>query len=175
MLLNKKTPRVSLSRTEESSYDSWRGCAQKNNMSCFSQRKKQDSWKPRLNNVMNIWQKRRRKFPHRLGLLLLPSMKKLISINQMLNFYMNIFISIQHWHWFIFIVVQQILVWQYSMMNYNQMLVDQLYGFAFQTWLGFPLGKKKQCFVKRHSTILTNHMQELLPVHLMWTPFECRW
>ncbi len=26
----------------------------KNNTSCFRQRKKQDSWKPRLNNVMNI-------------------------------------------------------------------------------------------------------------------------
>ena len=26
----------------------------KNNTSCFPQRKKQDSWKPRLNNVMNI-------------------------------------------------------------------------------------------------------------------------
>ena len=38
-----------------------------------------------------------------------------------------------HWHWLIFIVVQQILVWQYSMMNYNQMLINQLYGIAFQT------------------------------------------
>jgi hypothetical protein len=33
----------------------------------------------------------------------------------------------------IFIVVQQILVWQYSMINYNQMLMDQSYGIAFQT------------------------------------------
>jgi hypothetical protein len=32
-----------------------------------------------------------------------------------------------------FIVVQQILVWQYSMMNYNQMLMDQSYGIPFQT------------------------------------------
>jgi hypothetical protein len=43
------------------------------------------------------------------------------------------FIKIQHWHWLIFIVVQQILVWQYSMMNYNQMLMDQSYGIAFIT------------------------------------------
>ncbi len=58
--------------------------------------------------------------------------KKLIWINQLLNFYVNIFTRIQHWHWLIFIVVQQILVWQYSMMNYNQMLINQLYGIAFQ-------------------------------------------
>ncbi len=32
-----------------------------------------------------------------------------------------------------FIVVQQILVWQYSMMNYNQKLINQSYGTAFQT------------------------------------------
>ncbi len=32
-----------------------------------------------------------------------------------------------------FIVVQQILVWQYSMMNYNQKLMDQSHGIAFQT------------------------------------------
>ncbi len=32
-----------------------------------------------------------------------------------------------------FIVVQQILASQYSMMNYNQMLINQLYGIAFQT------------------------------------------
>ncbi len=32
-----------------------------------------------------------------------------------------------------FIVVQHILVWQYSMMNYNQMLMDQSYGITFQT------------------------------------------
>jgi hypothetical protein len=32
-----------------------------------------------------------------------------------------------------FFVVQQILVWQYSMMHYNQMLMDQLYGITFQT------------------------------------------
>jgi hypothetical protein len=48
-------------------------------------------------------------------------------------FYVNIFTRIQHWHWLIFIVVQQILVWQYSMMNYNQKLMDQSYGTAFQT------------------------------------------
>jgi hypothetical protein len=35
--------------------------------------------------------------------------------------------------WLIFIVVQQILMWQYSMMSYNQMLMDQSYGIAFQT------------------------------------------
>ncbi len=43
------------------------------------------------------------------------------------------FTRIQHWHWLIFIVVQQILVWQYSMMNYSRMLINQLYGIAFQT------------------------------------------
>jgi hypothetical protein len=59
--------------------------------------------------------------------------KKMILINQLLNFFMNIFTRIQHWHWLIFIVVQQILLWQYSMMNYNQMLMDQLYGIAFHT------------------------------------------
>ncbi len=32
-----------------------------------------------------------------------------------------------------FIVVQQILAWQYSMMNYNQKLMDQSHGTAFQT------------------------------------------
>ncbi len=32
-----------------------------------------------------------------------------------------------------FIVVQQILVWQYSMMNYNQTLINQSYGITFQT------------------------------------------
>jgi hypothetical protein len=68
--------------------------------------------------------------------------EKLISINQLLNFYVNIFTRVQHWHWLIFIVVQQILVWQYSMMNYNQMLMDQSYGIAFQTWLGVPLDEK---------------------------------
>jgi hypothetical protein len=35
------------------------------------------------------------------------------------------FTRIQHWHWLIFIVVQQILVWQYSMTNYNQTLMNQ--------------------------------------------------
>jgi hypothetical protein len=59
--------------------------------------------------------------------------KILIWINQLLSFYVNIFTRIQHWHWLIFIVVQQILVWQYSMMNYNQMLINQSYGIAFQT------------------------------------------
>ncbi len=163
-------------------------------MSCFPQRKKLDS-----NNVMNIWQKRRRKFWHRYGLLPLLSMKKLIWINQLLNFYVNIFTKIQHWHWLTFIVAQQILVWQYSMTNYNRMLINQLYGIiivvqqilawqysmtnnnrmminqshwiAFQTWLGVPSGKRKRCFVKRHSTTLTNHMQELLPVHLIVNAF----
>ncbi len=33
----------------------------------------------------------------------------------------------------IFIVVQQILMWQYSMMNYNQTLINQSHGIAFQT------------------------------------------
>jgi hypothetical protein len=42
------------------------------------------------------------------------------------------FIRIQHLHWLIFIVVQQILMWQYSMTNYNQTLMDQSYGIAFQ-------------------------------------------
>ena len=98
-------------------------------------------------------------------------MKKLIWINQLLNFYVNIFPRIQHWHWLIFIVVQQILAWQYSMMNYNQKLMDQSHGTAFQTWSGVPLGNKKQCFVKRHSTTLTNHMQESLPVHLVVNAF----
>ncbi len=143
----------------------------KYNISCFPHRRKQDSWKIGLNNVMNIWQKRRRKFLHRWGLLLLPSMKKLISINQLLNFYMNIFTRIQHWHWLSFIVVQQILMWQYSTMNYNQMFIDQSYGIAFQTWLGVPLGKKKQCFAKRHSITLINHTQGLLPVHLVVNAF----
>jgi hypothetical protein len=32
-----------------------------------------------------------------------------------------------------FIVVQQILVWQCSMLNYNQMLMEQSHGIAFQT------------------------------------------
>ncbi len=59
--------------------------------------------------------------------------EKLISINQLLNFYVNIFTRIQHWHWLIFIVIQQILLWQHSMTNYNQMLMDQSYGIAFQT------------------------------------------
>ncbi len=66
-------------------------------------------------------------------MLLLPSMKELISINQLLNFYMNMFTRIQHWHWLIFTVVQQILMRKYSMMNYNQTLMDQSYGIAFQT------------------------------------------
>jgi hypothetical protein len=37
--------------------------------------------------------------------------------------------------------------------------------------IGSPLGKKKRCCVKRHSTTLTNHMQELLPVHLLVNAF----
>jgi hypothetical protein len=59
--------------------------------------------------------------------------KKLISINQLLNFYVNIFTRIQHRHWLIFVVVQQILMWQYSMTNFNQNLMDQSCGIAFQT------------------------------------------
>jgi hypothetical protein len=43
------------------------------------------------------------------------------------------FTRIQHWHWLIFIVVQQILMWQYSMINYNWMLINQSHGIAFQT------------------------------------------
>ncbi len=43
------------------------------------------------------------------------------------------FTSIQYWHWLIFIIVQQILTWQYSMTNYNQKLMDQSHGTAFQT------------------------------------------
>jgi hypothetical protein len=43
--------------------------------------------------------------------------EKLILINQLLNFYMNIFTRIQHWQWLIIIVVQQILLWQYSIMS----------------------------------------------------------
>jgi hypothetical protein len=39
-------------------------------------------------------------------LLLLLFMKGLILINQLLNFYVNIFTRIQHWHWLIFTVVQ---------------------------------------------------------------------
>jgi hypothetical protein len=60
-------------------------------------------------------------------------MKKLILINQLLNFYVNIFTRIQHWHWLMFIVVQQILMWQYSRTNYNQTLMDQSYRITFQT------------------------------------------
>jgi hypothetical protein len=33
----------------------------------------------------------------------------------------------------IIIVVQQILAWQYSMTNYNRMLINQSHGIAFQT------------------------------------------
>ncbi len=55
------------------------------------------------------------------------------------------------------------------------MLIHQLYGIAFQTWLGVPLDKRRQCFVRKHSTPLTNHTQELLHVILLWMPFECRW
>ncbi len=43
------------------------------------------------------------------------------------------FTRIQQWHWLISIVVQQILAWQYSMTNYNQKLMDQSHGTAFQT------------------------------------------
>ncbi len=43
------------------------------------------------------------------------------------------FTRIQHWQWLIFIVVQQILARQYSMTNYNQKLMDQSHGTAFQT------------------------------------------
>ena len=50
-----------------------------------------------------------------------------------IDFYGNIFTRIQHWHWLIFIVVQQILMWQYSMTNYNQKLMDQSHGITFQT------------------------------------------
>ncbi len=57
----------------------------KNYMNCSPHRKKWDSWKPRLNNVMKIQQKRRRQILHRQGLLLLLSMKELILINQLLN------------------------------------------------------------------------------------------
>jgi hypothetical protein len=39
-----------------------------------------------------------RKLPHELGQPLLLSMKKLILINQLLNFSVNIFTRIQHWH-----------------------------------------------------------------------------
>jgi hypothetical protein len=35
------------------------------------------------------------------------------------------FTRIQHWHWHIFIVVQQILAWQYLMVSYNWMLINQ--------------------------------------------------
>jgi hypothetical protein len=41
------------------------------------------------------------------------------------------FTRIQHWHWLIYNFVQQILVWQYSMMNYSWMLINQPYGIAF--------------------------------------------
>ncbi len=100
-------------------------------------------------------------------------MKELISINQLLNFYVNIFTRIQHWHWLIFIVVQQILVWQYLMMSYNQTLMNQSYGIAFQTWSGVPLGEKKQCSVKRHSTPIT--CKNCCLCILLWMPFECIW
>ncbi len=40
---------------------------------------------------------------------------KVDLINQILNFYVNILTRIQHWHWHIIIVVQQIHVLQYSM------------------------------------------------------------
>ncbi len=43
------------------------------------------------------------------------------------------FSRIQHWHWLIFIVVPQILAWQYSMTNYNQKLMEQSHGTTFQT------------------------------------------
>jgi hypothetical protein len=59
--------------------------------------------------------------------------ERLISINQLLIIYVSIFTRIQHWHWLIFIVVQQILAWQYSMTKYNQKLMDQSHGIAFQT------------------------------------------
>jgi hypothetical protein len=49
----------------------------------------------------------------------------------------------------------------------------QTFHSVFRTWTpslragtsGIPLCKKKQCFVKKHSITLTNHTQELLPVH----------
>jgi hypothetical protein len=49
------------------------------------------------------------------------------------EFLHELFTRIQHWHWHIFIVVQQIFMWQYSMMTYNQKLMDQSHGIAFQT------------------------------------------
>jgi hypothetical protein len=43
------------------------------------------------------------------------------------------FSKVQNWHWLIFIIVQQIIAWKYSMMNYNQKLMDQSHETAFQT------------------------------------------
>ncbi len=143
-----------------------------NNTSCFPWRKKQDSWKPGLKNVMNIWQRRIKNFCAD-KVFCCDSIKQLILINQLLTFYVNIFTRIQHWHWLIFIVVKQIFVWRYSMMNQNQMLMDQSYGIAFQIWLGFPLGKKKQCFVKRLQQPWPITCENCYLCILLCTPFEC--
>jgi hypothetical protein len=43
--------------------------------------------------------------------------------------------------------------------------------FVWNSRLGVPLDKKKRCFAKRHSTTLTNHIQGLLPVHLVVNAF----
>ncbi len=46
--------RKSLSPEQKGEVMTIDAAAHKNNMSCFPRRKKKDSWKPRLNNVMNI-------------------------------------------------------------------------------------------------------------------------
>ena len=49
-----KKQRESLSPEQKAQIKSIHTAAHKNNMSCFPRRKKLDSWKQRLNNVMNI-------------------------------------------------------------------------------------------------------------------------
>jgi hypothetical protein len=54
MLLHTKKHQESFSSEQKGQIKSIDLAAHKNNMSCFPWRKKQDSWKPGLNNIMTI-------------------------------------------------------------------------------------------------------------------------
>ena len=104
-----------------------------NNMSCFLWRKKARSVETRAKQRYEHLTEEGKKISAQIRTVAATLYDKVDLNKPTVEFLHEHFYKVQHWHWLIIIVVQQILAWQYSMMNYNQKLMDQSHGTTFQT------------------------------------------
>jgi hypothetical protein len=84
-----------------------------------------------------------KKLLYKISQLLLLSMRKLMLINQLLYFYVNIFIRIQHWHWCNTIVVQQILMLEFFNNKLKSDVETSVLWDCISNLIGSPIGQEE--------------------------------